>query len=114
MTEEEMKLAPLEEEAPKHSVNNTHDNSPSGELPKIEIKPNRPKKSLIEEELDAEKRSQPQLARSAERRQGDFDPLKPPGFSGPSYGTPAWVFAAIGFGVVLILGVVLFLVFGGS
>jgi serine/threonine protein kinase len=114
MTEEEMKLAPLEEEAPKLDLNNTHDDASGDGLAKIEIKPARPHKSLIEEELEAERRSQPQLPRSVQRRQGDFDPLKPPGFTGPSYGTPAWVFVAIGVAVVLILGVAAFVIFGGS
>jgi serine/threonine protein kinase len=114
-TEEEMKLAPLDEEAPaKHSINNTHDKPSSDELPKIAIKPTGPKRSLIEEELEAEKKSRPPLPRSVQRREGDFDPLKPPGFSGPSYGTPAWVFVAIGVGIVVVLGVVLAIVFSGS
>ena len=49
---------------------------------------------------------------AAQLRQGDFDPLRPPGFTGPSYGTPAWVFVAVGVGVVAVIGVVLALVFG--
>ena len=54
----------------------------------------------------------PPLPVAAQRRQGDFDPLKPPGYVGPSYGTPAWVFVAIGFGVIAVIGVVAALVFG--
>jgi hypothetical protein len=112
MTEEEMKLAPLDEEAPatpKFTTNGKVEKpaSESDELSKIEIKPSKPKRSLIEEELDAERRALPPMPPAVQRREGDFNPLKPPGFTGPSYGTPTWVFVAIGVGVVAVIGVVL-------
>jgi hypothetical protein len=112
MTEEEMKLAPLDEEAPatpKFTINGKVEKpaSESDELSRIEIKPSKPKRSLIEEELDAERRALPPMPPAVQRREGDFNPLKPPGFTGPSYGTPTWVFVAIGVGVVAVIGVVL-------
>lgn len=40
------------------------------------------------------------------RKEGEFDPLKPPGYVPPSYGTPAWVYVAVGLGVVALLAIV--------
>jgi hypothetical protein len=118
--EEDFALAPLDEEGPaKISL------KPAAEIAKsatatseaagpanVEAKPIRPKRSLIEEELELAQKSIPPRPRGAQVREGDFDPLKPPGFVGPSYGTPAWVFVAIGFAVFAVIGVVLALVFG--
>jgi serine/threonine protein kinase len=119
--EEEITLAPLDEEAPaKISL------KPAPEKPKpapvasetatapvkVEPQPAKPKRSLIEEEFEIAQRSAPPPPRAAQIREGEFDPLKPPGYSGPSYGTPAWVFVAIGFAVFAVVGVVLALVFG--
>ena len=115
----EMELAPLDEEAPPKISIAAVAEKPAGETvsevpapTKIEIKPTKPKRSLIEEEWEAAKNAAPPLPVAAQRRQGDFDPLKPPGFVGPSYGTPAWVFVAIGFGVIAVIGVVVALVSG--
>jgi serine/threonine protein kinase len=120
--EEEMKLAPLDEEGPaKHAVAvvekksqapakveaSTSNNAAAG--PVIDIKP-MPKRSLIEEEFEAARKAAPPPPR-ATLKQGEFDPLKPPGYSGPSYGTPAWVFVAVGFGVVALIGIVVALAF---
>jgi serine/threonine protein kinase len=119
--EEEMKLAPLDDERPKISIAAVTEkpaSTPSSDVlapskAKVEIKPPRAMKSLIEEEFDAAQRSRPAPPRAAAlRREGEFDPLKPPGYSGPSYGTPAWVFVAIGLGVFAVVGVVVALVFG--
>jgi len=113
--EEEMKLAPLEDEAPKAATATA--TAPPAEKPSsdvlepanVDVKAHRhPKaqKSLIEEELDAAKAAAPPPPRGAMRREGDFDPLKPPGYVGPSHGPPAWIFVAIGAGVIAVIGVV--------
>jgi hypothetical protein len=113
-----MMLAPLDEEAPvKVSVSAKAKPaaSPAPGQPgsvKTEVKSARPQRSLIEEEFDAAQKAAPPQLKAAMRREGEFDPLKPPGYSGPSYGTPGWVFVAIGFGVIAVIGVVLALVFG--
>jgi serine/threonine protein kinase len=115
----EMELAPLDEDAPpKISIAAVAEKPAAetvSEVPaptKIEIKPAKPKVSLFEEEFEAARKSTPPPPVAAQRRQGEFDPLKPPGFVGPSYGTPAWVFVAIGVGVVAVIGVIAALVFG--
>ncbi len=117
--EEEMMLAPLDEDAPPKisiaAVTERPASVPSSDVlapAKVEVKSARPQKSLFEEELDAARNSTPPPPRGAQRREGEFDPLKPPGYVGPSYGTPAWVFVAVGFGVVAVIGVVAALVFG--
>ncbi len=119
--EEDMGLAPLEEEAPKKvetfaAPAETTATSGAAEdtLPDLSaIKPLKPRKSLFEEELEAGRAKKPE-PRVMRRVEGEFNPLQPPGFSGPSYGTPAWVFVAVGVGVVAIIGVVLAVVFGGG
>ncbi|WP_428304688.1 serine/threonine-protein kinase [Lacipirellula sp.] len=112
--EEEMELALLEDEPPQKVVIPpppiTTAPSPSstvnGSAPSAPKPPEKPKKvkSLFEEEFDAARASQPKVR--PPRREGDFDPLRPPGFSGPSYGPPGWVFPVIGVGVLVVIGVV--------
>jgi serine/threonine protein kinase len=72
--------------------------------------PPKPLRSLIEEELEVGGglHSAPIPQR---RKEGDFDPLRPPGFSGPTYGTPGWVWALVAGGVVVLIVVALFLAF---
>ncbi len=108
--EEEMKLAPLDEDAPHAATATAEAGEPSSSNvlspSQVDLKPLKAAKSLIEEELDAAKAAAPPPPRGAMRREGDFDPLKPPGYAGPSYGPPAWVFVVIGLGVVAVIGVV--------
>jgi serine/threonine-protein kinase len=75
--------------------------------------PAKPRKSLFEEEFEAGRASKPE-PRVIRRVEGEFNPLQPPGFSAPSYGTPAWVFVAIGVGVVAVIGVVVALLASGG
>lgn len=113
--EEEMKLAPLDDDghkpapaAPKKSAAQA---TPASGPKLLTVDPSakpQPKRSLIEEEFEAaRKASGPLPSAAAMRRDGDFDPLRPPGYSGPSYGPPAWVYIAIGFGVFIVIGVVI-------
>jgi serine/threonine-protein kinase len=78
--------------------------------PAVLAEPAKLRKSLIEEAFDAERASQPRVIRRVE---GEFNPLKPPGFVGPSYGTPAWVYVAVGFAVVAVVSVVVALIATG-
>jgi serine/threonine protein kinase len=113
--EEDIGLAPLEEEEPAKpdvrskpqpaTVSVKHAND-SGALPIVQPPTQQPgpRKSLFEEEFESARALQPEPRRTP--KQGEFNPLKPPGYSGPSYGTPAWVFVAIGVGVVALIAVV--------
>ena len=76
-----------------------------------DIKPLKPRKSLVEEAFDAERVANPPPR--VVRREGEFNPLQPPGFSAPSYGTPAWVFVAVGIGIVAVIGVIIAVVATG-
>jgi serine/threonine protein kinase len=120
--DEEMVLAPLDDELPKKVVlaeavkspaaAPAHSNGAGASLPPISAPPEKPKKlkSLLEEELDAARAAEPKVRPL--RKEGEFDPLRPPGFSGPSYGPPGWVYAAIAAAVLLVVCVVGALVFG--
>ena len=119
--EEEMVLAPLDDEPPKKVV--VAEAAKAAAPPPATVNgatsiaaapavPEKPKKlkSLLEEELDAARAAAPKVRPT--RKEGEFDPLRPPGFAGPSYGPPGWVYAAIAFGVIVVLCVVGALVFG--
>jgi serine/threonine protein kinase len=113
--EEDIGLAPLEEEAPKTpgielSTSETVAVAPDT-APIPDIKPLKPRKSLVEEAFDAERVANPPPR--VVRREGEFNPLQPPGFSAPSYGTPAWVFVAVGIGIVAVIGIVIAVVATG-
>lgn len=110
--EEEIGLAPLEEEqSPEHEdldeLAATTDDLSSA---KFETVANEPRKSLIEETFEAEAEEEKAKERF-QKRQGEFDPLRPPGYSGPSYGTPGWVYALVGVGVLGLIGLVSFFAF---
>ncbi len=106
--EEEMGLAPLEEEQPREEVDfsvsaSTTDDTSS---PLSETLVDLPRKSLVEEAFEIE--AQKEVFKPIQRaRPGEIDPLRPPGFSGPSYGPPAWMFVAGILGAVVVIGVVL-------
>jgi hypothetical protein len=105
--EEDIGLAPLEEEAPKAPAAAVVEDKPASDVlvrPKSDPALKRPKKSLIEEEFEAGRAPQTEIRPPVRRREGDFDPLRPPGFSGPSYGTPAWVYVLVALGVAAVLG----------
>jgi tRNA A-37 threonylcarbamoyl transferase component Bud32 len=110
--EEDIGLAPLEEEAPKKEPPPTPAPTAAETAPTVvettkipDVAPVKPRRSLVEEALEAERINNPPPR--IVRREGEFNPLQPPGYSGPSYGTPAWVFLAVGLGVVALIGVVI-------
>jgi serine/threonine protein kinase len=123
--EEEMTLAPLEEETvkkaeitivaqkPASGVNIDAPKSADGKSAVASSGPGsgaaKPRKSLLEEEFDAGRAEGPTKP-VLRRFEGEFNPLQPPGYSGPSYGTPTWVFVAVGFGVVAVIGIVVALI----
>ncbi|MCC6494203.1 MAG: serine/threonine protein kinase [Pirellulales bacterium] len=115
LDDEEMKLAPLDEEGPSKLAAGPAGKNPgaapaAAAQPAVLAKP-KPARSLIEEELEAARKAAgPMPTAAAMRRDGEFDPLKPPGYSGPSYGPPTWVYVAIGLGVFVVVGVVIALI----
>jgi serine/threonine protein kinase len=125
--EEDIGLAPFEDEGPKKVVAAKKVEAPSKSDPNVttadtvakvgdtdklpDIKP-KPRKSLVEEALEADKINNPPPR--PVRREGEFNPLQPPGFAGPSYGTPAWVFVAAGLGIVAVIGVIIAVVAMGG
>ncbi|QDS98527.1 serine/threonine-protein kinase [Adhaeretor mobilis] len=104
--EEDIGLAPLEDDSPsKEDSSDDLDDSPS--TPETDPKPVGPLVSLIEEAFaDDEKETR----RPVRTMNDTFDPLNPPGFSGPKYGTPVWVYPVVGVAVVAVLAVIVAIV----
>jgi len=108
--EEEIGLAPIEDDKPKQvEVVVAATETKPADAHKASLsdpEPLQPMKSLIEEafELEAKKETFKPKPRPMP---GEIDPLRPPGYVGPSYGTPTWVYFAVGIGVVALIGIVL-------
>jgi hypothetical protein len=107
---EEIGLAPLEEEKrEKKGAQDSNDlASTTDDLTSAtrDTVAERPRRSLVEEALEAEAKQQRAVKERFQTKSGEINPLRPPGFSGPSYGTPTWVWVAVGVGVVVLLGIV--------
>jgi serine/threonine protein kinase len=107
---EEIGLAPLEEEKrEKKGAQDSNDlASTTDDLTSAtrDTVAERPRRSLVEEALEAEAKLQRAVKERFQTKSGEINPLRPPGFSGPSYGTPTWVWVAVGVGVVVLLGIV--------
>ena len=109
--EEDIGLAPLEEEQlteeesfeMSESARSTDDLTAATRDTVAE----RPHLSLIEEALETEEAQQEKMAPRFQSQPGEFDPLRPPGYKGPSYGTSPWLYVGITAGIVLVLGVIL-------
>ncbi|MEQ8210567.1 MAG: serine/threonine-protein kinase [Lacipirellulaceae bacterium] len=108
--EEDIGLAPIEDETAEEAEDSSDDLSDSSTEAAPEPEPVGPQVSLFEEEMLAKEQEQKRPLRNLS---DTFDPLNPPGFSGPSYGTPGWVYAMVGVGVFAVLAVIVgFVVFG--
>ncbi len=112
--EEDIGLAPIEEEAePMESEDfmsaseSTTDDITSAMAETVSDKP---RISLVEEAFELAEKKEKHKPRPR-ALPGEVDPLRPPGFSGPRYGTPGWVYALVGVGVLVVLGVVLAIAF---
>jgi serine/threonine protein kinase len=105
---EEIGLAPLEEEQVKPVQDFLTKANGKDDLlePLPELKHTQPQKSLIEEafELEAKKDAFKPKPRAMP---GEIDPLRPPGFQGPSYGPPVWAFVVGGFVIVAVIAGIL-------
>jgi len=110
--EEEIGLAPLDEEAPdedtSEATSSTEDITSATEETFAEVS----KKSLVEETLEAAE-AEAQVGARFRRLPGEIDPLRPPGFEPPRYGPPVWLYVVIGVGICAALGIVLALVLSG-
>lgn len=106
---EEIGLAPLEDEKNKEDdsseLASTTDDLSSATA---ETVAQRPRRSLVEEAFEEEAKKQPEIKERFQVKQGEINPLRPPGYSGPSYGTPTWVYVTVGIGVALLVAVVAF------
>ena len=111
--EEDLALAPLEEETEPEefedllAAESTTDDITSAMAETVSDKP---RKSLVEEALELEEKKE-KVKPIPRSMPGEIDPLRPPGFSGPRYGTPGWVYALLAAGVLVVLVVGLVIAF---
>jgi serine/threonine-protein kinase len=117
LKEEDLGLAPLDEEAqPKPSVRTikkqAQDKAAAETMAKAAAESDAaaPRRSLLEEELDKDDLLSKPAARAATPKP-QFNPLHPPDFQGPQYGTPVWVYVAVGTVLFIFIGLLLALVF---
>ena len=62
-----------------------------------------PRRSLVEEALEEEAKRQQMVHERFQIKVGEINPLRPPGYTGPSYGTPTWVYVAACLGILALL-----------
>ena len=107
----ELELAPLEEEVldeeeqkVSKAESSTDDVAASVEDTLAEL----PQKSLIEEAFEKQE-AQQAVNQRFQKDPDSVDPLRPPGFTGPSYGTPTWVYVVGTIGVIAFFAMLIFL-----
>ncbi len=103
---EEIGLAPLEDEKTgDHNDDPDEMASSTDNLTKAtsETVAEGPRRSLVEEALEQEAGQQEQVQERFQLKVGEIDPLRPPGFTGPSYGTPVWVYVVASVGILALL-----------
>ena len=121
--EEEIGLAPLEEEiAPEgddfHET--TEDSEQLSDTKRSlndaasDTTPDGPHRSLIEEALEKAEAQAMAAAPRFQTKPGDFDPLRPPGYKSPHAGVSPLVYVFFGLGAVAILTVILIIAFGSG
>lgn len=109
MNNEELELAPLDEEAledDEDAIGRGESSTDNLTSSIDDTLSDVPQKSLIEEAFEKHEAAEV-VNKRFKTQPGEIDPLRPPGYSGPSTGMPAWVFVLIGLGVVLVLGFVI-------
>lgn len=110
--QKELELAPLDEEALEEeevTISNA-ESSTDNLTSSIETLSDEPRKSLIEEAFEKQE-AEVAVKQRFQTQPGEVNPLRPPGYVGPSYGPPAWVYVLGGFGAMLVLGIVLYFAF---
>ncbi len=68
----------------------------------------RPRRSLVEEALEEEAKQQQAVHERFQIKVGEINPLRPPGYTGPSYGTPTWVYIVASLGILALLAFIAF------
>ncbi|TWU25921.1 serine/threonine-protein kinase [Bythopirellula polymerisocia] len=114
--EEDIGLAPIEEESePEESEEfNSAGESTTDDITSAmaETVNDKPRVSLVEEAFELAEKKEKTKPRPRSLP-GEIDPLRPPGFSGPRYGPPGWVYALAAVGVLAVLIVGLAIAFSG-
>jgi len=102
----ELELAPIDEEAlEEEEVTVSKGESSTDNLTSSigDTLSDMPQKSLIEEAFEEQEAAEV-VKRRFQTQPGEINPLRPPGYSGPSTGPPAWVYVLAGLGALLVLG----------
>ena len=110
--DDDITLAPLEEDEPQPKKKSHSSSDVLGDAVKTKSGPSSsgpPTMSLLEEEFNKEQEVKPRFS-----GEYDYNPLHPPGFSSPySNSTPWGLIVAIGAAVVVVLGIVIVLINNG-
>ena len=108
--EQDIGLAPLDEErvSDEEQIDISDPASSTDNLTSVtkDIVAVGPHKSLIEEDLERREVRKHQVASRFRAQPGEVNPLRPPGYKGPSYGPSPWWFVATGVAIVVVLGVI--------
>ena len=110
--QKELELAPLDEEALEEeevTISNA-ESSTDNLTSSIETLSDEPRRSLIEEAFEKQE-AEVAVKQRFQTQPGEVNPLRPPGYVGPSHGPPVWVFVLGGLGALLLLGFILSQVF---
>ena len=113
---EEIGLAPLEDEESGHRDDGGGDSSELASTTDdltsatFETVADRPRQSLVEEAFEEEAKGQQVVHERFQIKVGEINPLRPPGYTGPIYGTPTWVYIVASLGILALLAVIAFVV----
>ncbi len=115
MTDEDLELAPLDEEALEEDDDATFSKGESSTdnltSSLDDTFSELPQKSLIEEAFDRQEAKEA-VNQRFQKQPGEIDPLRPPGYTGPSQGFPAWLWVVLGVGGVVLLAIIIAMVVG--
>jgi hypothetical protein len=112
--DEDIGLAPLEEEVEpeEETFDSSDSDSGDGSASEEELAEQEPLKSLFEETLEKEAIAEEKVARFI-TQPGEINPLRPEGYTPQKSGPSPLLFVGIGVGVIIVV-VILFFAFGGS
>ena len=109
--QKELALAPLEEEVldeEESAVSKAEGSTDNVASPIEDTLADLPQKSLIEEAFEKQDAAEI-VSQRFQTQPGEINPLRPPGYSGPSYGPPTWAYVVGVLGVLMFLGLMIFL-----
>lgn len=110
----ELELAPLDEEVldeEESTVSKAESSTDDVASSVNDTIADLPQKSLIEEAFEKQE-AEVVVQKRFQKQPGEIDPLRPPGYKGPSYGTPTWVYIVGSVGVLLFFALLIFLFTG--